>query len=121
MSRFPYPLKSKSITIYGKEYCEYCQKIKKYLKNKYKDDYDKKVKYYDIDKLNFADFQEKMKPFIQDYNTIPLVFLFGDFIGGYDDLLLILKKMNIPYNTLKSNQILNIEKSINRIMKKLKA
>ena len=116
MSRFPYPLKSISITIYGKEYCENCQKIIKYLQNKYKDDYDKKVKYYDIDKLNFANFQEKMRPFIQDYDTIPLVFVFGDFIGSYEDLLLILKKMNIPYNMLKSNQILNIEKTINRII-----
>ena len=118
MTNFPYPLKTKNLTVYGRKYCPYCiemKKIQKSIKNSV---------YYDIDELienkivkNFKEFQKNMKPFIEDYPMIPIVFVNDTFIGGYDDFIKLFKnetivKQNIAKEELILKKLLNnLEKS----------
>ena len=135
---FPYPsiIITNNITsiytIYGKKDCMNCMKIKEFLENNFKS---RKViiKYYDIDELiqnkivkNYLDFHEKMLPFIHNHKTIPIIFLNGQFIGGYDDFMNYFKKFETnkkikssDVNQLKTNKDKEIDKLIQKILKKL--
>lgn len=135
---FPYPTQiipnniSSIYTIYGKKDCENCQKLKEFLENKLKS---RKViiKYHDIDELiqkkiikNYREFHEKMLPFIHNHKTVPILFLNGEFIGGYNDFLDVFKKLeenkkikSSNINQLKTNEEKEINTIIQRILKKL--
>ena len=122
MPRFPFPLKSKTFTVYGREQCPYCQKLKKFLTVFYGERFNREVRYYDLDKLiadrkikDFIHFQEQMQPFIQDYKKIPLVFFRGNFIGGYDKFC---DLMTYMFEKVNNKKILNILKN-NKVQKQI--
>jgi len=90
-TEFPYPKKDK-ITVYGREGCPYCEKIKSFLKDFYGKNLNKNVDYHDIFDIidskqakDVTDFKKKMKIYIDDWSTVPMVFDNGNFVGGYDD------------------------------------
>lgn len=88
---FPYPSKLKMITVYGREGCKYCEKMKSFLKKFYFYN-SNKYEYHDIFQIiddkqakDVTDFKKKMKIFMGDFSTVPIVFVRGNFIGGYDN------------------------------------
>lgn len=131
---FPYPSQIipnniiSIYTIYGKKDCAYCDKIKEFFENKFKKTRKIIVRYYDIDNLikdkiikNYREFHDKMLPFIYSHKTLPIIFINGQFIGGYDDCMEYIKKSkrinNI--NQLKINKDKENDKIIQKILKKL--
>jgi len=130
MRRFPYPLKTKQLTVYGKSTCPYCQKMKEIVEKIRLVDKDDAV-YYDIETIinkgnatNYQDFREKMKLFIKDYPFVPLVFVYGDFIGGHDDYVKLLKSVVNPREKIIINKLLKVanaktEKATNNLLKEL--
>jgi glutaredoxin len=136
---FPYPPQiipnniTSIYTIYGKKDCEYCDKIKEFFANKIKKTRKIIIRYYDIDELiqkkiikNYLEFHEKMIPFIYNHITVPIIFVNSQFIGGYDDFMEIFikleankKKNSSIVNSLKMNKEKDIDKIIQRILKKL--
>lgn len=133
MPRFPYPLKTKFMTVYGREYCPYCQKLKLFLKRFYGDRYEREVRYYDIDQIieeqrakDYDDFKYKMRPFFGNYSKIPAIFFYGEFLGGYDVFLDLMSKMAIEtksrkkiIDVLKNTRNLDINKRTEKIIKNL--
>ena len=102
---FPYPLKTNKLTIYGRKGCPYCAKMKDISENV------RGSVYHDIDELinkgfakSFADFKVIMKPFINKYDMVPMVFIRGEFIGGHDDFMKGVKTIN-RNNKLRNNLI----------------
>jgi len=100
---FPYPLKTNNLTIYGIKGCPYCDKMKDIAVNI------QGSIYHDIDELinkgfskSFEDFKMKMKPFINNYDMVPMVFIRGEFIGGYDNFIESIK--NHVKNYVKNNK-----------------
>ena len=66
--------------------------------------------YHDIDELinkglakSFADFKVIMKPFINNYDMVPMVFIGDNFIGGHDDFMKGAKNINMN-NKLRNNK-----------------
>lgn len=87
---YPKPL-SNGYTIYTKSNCIYCIKAKKLLENmKIKDN--KKIincdDYLKNDKDDFMSFIEYLIG--KKYLFMPIIFKNGKFIGGYNDLVLLL-------------------------------
>ena len=85
---FPYPLKTNKLTVYGRKGCPYCAKMKDIAENV------RGSIYHDIDELinkgfakSFDDFKRKMKPFINNYDMVPIVFIEDKFIGGHDNFV----------------------------------
>ena len=85
---FPYPLKTNKLTVYGRKGCPYCAKMKDIAENI------RGSIYHDIDELinkglskSFDDFKRKMKPFINNYDMVPMVFIGDNFIGGHDNFV----------------------------------
>lgn len=85
---FPYPLTTDKLTIYGIKGCPYCAKMKDISENV------RGSVYHDIDELinkgfakSFANFKRIMKPFINKYDMVPMVFTGDKFIGGHDDFV----------------------------------
>ena len=84
----------KGITIYIKTECPYCIKSLDLINNKYKKEEIKiidvlKKKYitedkYEEDKKNFLNFIKKYTGKV--YETFPMIFIDGKFIGGFDYL-----------------------------------
>jgi len=82
--------------------------------------------YHDIDELinkgftkSFADFKLKMKPFINNYDMVPMVFIEGGFIGGHDNFIEIFSTLNNKKkNTLSitSNDIKKEETKLLRLL-----
>ena len=118
---FPYPLKTNNLTIYGRKGCPYCAKMKDIAENV------RGSVYHDIDELinksfakSFDDFKRKMKPFINNYDMVPMVFIRGDFIRGYDDFMKGIKNhvKNNKKNTVSviSNDIKNEEEKLLRLL-----
>ena len=119
---FPYPLKTNNLTIYGIKGCPYCAKMKDIAENV------KGSVYYDIDELinkglakSFDDFKIKMKPFINNYDMVPMVFIRGDFIGGHDNFIKGIITNNLKNNKKKSlsvisNDIKKEEKELLRLL-----
>ena len=136
---FPYPPQiipsniSTIYTIYGKKDCEYCDKIKEFFAKYIKKTRKIIVRYYDIDELiqkkiikNYREFQEKMKPFIYNHKTVPIIFFNDQFVGGYDDFIELYKKIEASkkikssvVNSLKTNEDKEIDKLVQGILKKL--
>ena len=117
---FPYPLKTDKLTIYGIKGCPYCAKMKDISENVLGSIY------HDIDELinkgfakSFADFKRKMKPFINNYDMVPMVFMGDQSIGGHDNFLKIFSKINNKKkNTLSitSNDIKKEETELLRLL-----
>lgn len=119
---FPYPLKTNNLTVYGMKGCPYCAKMKDIAENV------KGSIYYDIDELinkglvkSFDDFKIKMKPFINNYDMVPMVFIRGDFIGGHDNFIKGIITNNLKNNKKKSlsvisNDIKKEEKELLRLL-----
>ena len=130
---FPYPPQvipnniTSIYTIYGTKNCENCKKIKEFFNKIFKKSKTVVVRYYDIDVLiqkkiikNYIEFQEKMEPFIHNYKTVPIIFINDFFIGGYDTFMEYWKKINpTNINSLKSTKEKEIDKLIQKILKKL--
>lgn len=123
---FPYPLKTNKLTVYGIKGCPYCAKMKDISENV------QESVYHDIDELinkglakSFDDFKRKMKPFINNYDMVPMVFIRGEFIGGHDDFVKgitnNLKKNNKKKNSLSviSNDIKKEEEVLLRLLDEL--
>ena len=101
---FPYPLKTNKLTVYGRKGCPYCAKMKDIAENI------RGSVYHDIDELinkgfakSFADFKRIMKPFINNYDMVPMVFIEDNFIGGHDDFMKGAKNINMN-NKLRNNK-----------------
>jgi glutaredoxin len=116
-SNFPYPLKTDNLTVYGIKRCPYCAKMKDIAENI------RGSVYHDIDELinkglakSFDDFKRKMKPFINNYDMVPMVFIRGDFIGGHDDFM---KGINNKKNNKKKNSLSVISNDIKKEENKL--
>ena len=118
-SNFPYPLKTDNLTVYGIKRCPYCAKMKDIAENV------RGSVYHDIDELinkgfakSFDDFKRKMKPFINNYDMVPMVFIRGVFIKGYDDFMKEAKNIKNKKNTLSviSNDIKNEEEKLLRLL-----
>ena len=119
-SNFPYPLKTDNLTVYGIKRCPYCAKMKDIAENV------RGSVYHDIDELinkgfakSFDDFKRKMKPFINNYDMVPMVFIRGVFIKGYDDFMKEAKNIkNNKKNSLSviSNDIKKEEKELLRLL-----
>lgn len=117
---FPYPLKTNNLTIYGIKGCPYCAKMKDIAINI------RGSIYHDIDELinkglakSFDEFKLKMKPFINNYDMVPMVFIRGEFIGGYDDFMKGIKNhKNNKKNSISviSNDIKKEEKELLRLL-----
>ena len=82
----PLPLAYQQWTVYGAEWCPYCQKTKQYLEDK-----NIYFVYYDVDDYGKEFVKELLDPLTNNHKTIPTIFLFGKFIGGYTELLKILE------------------------------
>jgi len=133
---FPYPIKTNKLTVYGRKGCPYCEKMKNFINKVYNNDDKKVVKYHDIFEIidsghadDVSNFKKKMRPFIRDYSTVPMVFIQGDFIGGYDDFCELVTKSIKNFDTKNKTKIKEIiytnsekevEKKINKIKNKLK-
>jgi len=117
---FPYPLKTDKLTIYGIKGCPYCAKMKDISENV------RGSVYHDIDELinkefakSLSDFKKIMKPFINKYDMVPMVFIDGQFIGGHDNFVKIFSKINNKKkNTLSitSNDIKKEETELLRLL-----
>jgi glutaredoxin len=101
---FPYPLKTNKLTVYGRKGCPYCAKMKDIAENI------RGSVYHDIDELinkglakSFDDFKRKMKPFINNYDMVPMVFIEDKFIGGHDEFVKGIKNQGIK-NHVKNNK-----------------
>ena len=118
---FPYPLKTDNLTVYGIKGCPYCAKMKDIAENV------RGSVYHDIDELinkgfakSFADFKRIMKPFINNYDMVPMVFIRDEFIGGHDNFVKIFfsKENKNKKNTLSitSNSIKKEETELLRLL-----
>lgn len=114
---FPYPLKTNKLTVYGIKGCPYCAKMKDISENI------RGSVYHDIDELinkglvkSFDDFKIKMKPFINNYDMVPMVFIRGDFIGGHDEFM---KGIENHYKNNKKNSLSVISNDIKKEEKEL--
>lgn len=101
---FPYPLKTNKLTVYGIKGCPYCAKMKDIAENI------RGSVYHDIDELinkgiakSFSDFKRIMKPFINNYDMVPMVFMGDNFIGGHDNFVKGAKNINMN-NKLRNNK-----------------
>lgn len=104
----------KGITIYTKTNCPYCKKALELINKKYKkedievidvlENYIKEDT-YEKDKQSFLTFIKKHTK--KDYETFPMIFIDGKFIGGFDDLNSMKGGENI-YETKKTYKIIQI-------------
>ncbi len=98
---FPYPSQKFDLIVYGRKGCNYCEKTKKFINYMQKQD---KVSYiyHDIFEIidsgqakDINDFKKKMKPFIGDFSTVPMIFIGSNFHGGYDTFCDIILKIKL--------------------------
>lgn len=88
MTSVPVPLPDKEVefTIYGAPNCDYCTKSKRVL-----DTADQQYLYHNIDEFGQSrketfDFFKREGLIPETVKTIPLIFVYGKFIGGYTEL-----------------------------------
>lgn len=86
--------KIKSITIYGLDYCEYCMKAKKLVKAL------KKKRPFRNIKFEYTKFKKEDDP-KPSYKYIPKILVNLKFIGGYDNLKRLIKKIYKRYKKKK--------------------
>jgi glutaredoxin len=79
----PQPLKN-GYTIYGAQYCNYCQKAKEWC-------YNNNVTFMYVNINDFikdnSELFDNFKDVINNQKTIPLIFRNSDFIGGWTDFM----------------------------------
>lgn len=82
------PKMNMNIVIYGKNNCPYCVAAKKLLK-----EIGLKFHYYGIEKLvkekvlkKPEDIIEKLSDKTGGYQYVPMVFIYGEFLGGFTEL-----------------------------------
>ncbi len=68
----------KNIKIYTTSYCPFCVAAKDLLKSK-------GMEFEEIDVENDPDLREKLSQ-EHDYRTVPMIFIDGEFIGGFSEL-----------------------------------
>ena len=68
----------KNIKIYTTSYCPFCVAAKDFLKSK-------GMEFEEIDVENDPDLREKLSQEL-DYRTVPMIFIDGEFIGGFSEL-----------------------------------
>ena len=107
MKRFPLPRSNMSIVIYGKKDCKYCTAAKRLL-----DDIGLKYTYYSIEQLvkdkiinkptDLLNILKEKKKMPEKFNTVPIIFHFGEFLGGFSQLhdIISIAKPNKIYPTL---------------------
>ncbi len=66
-------------TLYTKPTCPYCVQAKALLAQK-------KIKFEDHDISNNPSLRKKISDSVGGYGTVPMIFLDGNFIGGYSEL-----------------------------------
>jgi len=88
MNKFPSPKMNMNIVIYGKKNCPYCIAAQKLLK-----DVGLKYHYYGIEKLvkekilnKPEDIIEKLRNKTNGYQYVPMIFIYGEFLGGFTEL-----------------------------------
>lgn len=78
---FPQPHDSKMWTVYGAEWCVWCKHTRTLLENE-------DIKYIDIDHHGGRKtYLESLSEHLGEHKTIPAIFHYGKFIGGYSDLI----------------------------------
>jgi len=121
LKEFPYPQKTMEVTVYGRPGCPYCDKMKDFLKFLYPNNRGRNYIYYNIFDIidnglarDVSDFRRKMKIYIGEYSTVPIVFIKGDFKGGYDNFCKILYNRGIPEirNYIDKKYYLNNQKKV---------
>lgn len=117
---FPYPLKTDNLTVYGIKGCPYCAKMKDIAENV------RGSVYHDIDELinkgfakSFADFKRIMKPFINNYDMVPMVFIEGGFIKGYNEFVENFSSLNNKKKNTLSITSNSIKKEENKLLRLL--
>lgn len=73
------------ITVYGKEYCPYCRKAHEVIHNH------PNAMYIELEE-GFSPNSYAHMPHIEASNTIPIVFVNDEYIGGLDELQKILEE-----------------------------
>lgn len=68
------------IELYTTPYCPFCVMAKKLLEKK-------GLKYIDHDVSNNTDLRAKISKANNNFPTVPMIIVNGEFIGGYDDLV----------------------------------
>lgn len=86
---FPKPIES-GYTIYSKSNCSYCDKAKMLLSD---DDFTiyNCDTYLQNDREEFLDYIKKMAG--KEHSTFPIIFKNSNYVGGYSDLLALLKEL----------------------------
>jgi glutaredoxin len=95
----PYP-KNQGYTIYTKSNCLFCEKIKKLLENEIPSpQYINSDIYLEINKEEFIDFIKQLTK--KEYRTFPMVFLDGEFLGGFRETKQYRDKNNVQWSDLE--------------------
>ena len=80
---FPMPKRDDVWTIYGREGCPYCVKMKQFFC-----DIGIKHIYYDVNAVPQGDkAKERLADLTSGYQMVPMVFFYGKFIGGYTETM----------------------------------
>lgn len=69
----------KNIKIYTTNYCPYCVGAKEMLKQN-------GIAYEEIDVTDDAELRQKLSEENDGYQTVPMIFIDDEFIGGFSDL-----------------------------------
>ena len=70
----------KDVTIYTTDYCPYCRQAEKFLT-------DKGVPFKQVDVTNDDAMREKLIELSGGRRTVPQIFIAGEAIGGYSDMM----------------------------------
>jgi glutaredoxin 3 len=70
----------KDVTIYTTDYCPYCRQAEKFLT-------DKGVPFKQVDVTNDDAMREKLIEMSGGRRTVPQIFIAGEAIGGYSDMM----------------------------------
>jgi len=71
---------TKDVVVYSTDYCPFCRAAKDFLTAK-------KVKFREIDVSDDAAARDKLVEMSGGRTTVPQIFVDGESIGGYDDLV----------------------------------
>ncbi len=71
---------SKKVVIYTTSYCPYCTAAKKFLKSK-------RVDFQEIDVSDDDTMRDKLVQMTGGRETVPQIFVDGESIGGYEELV----------------------------------
>lgn len=68
----------KEVKVYSTNYCPYCSRAKQLLKSK-------NIPFQEIDLTDDDGLREKISKQV-NWQTVPMIFIGGDFVGGFDNL-----------------------------------